>query len=1550
MGWPVKLLFMSLLGLAACQQRSINGGSRRQRVPAGKSEVANFNCPEDFGYYPHPSDCTQYYVCVFGGALQESCTGGLVYSHELQTCDWPRNVVCNLSPAGSGVSTVRITDPRTQNTNSVRAATEPLTPSVGSFDVRFQNSLSSSQSPRDSQSFSVFDGSDKNRQPKFLRQESEPQQSFTRFPQQSFFSDTDVQESSSRPINVHPTTNRSPVFPWWKLQSLGHGDLQSLEEKARPVRETSLAQFYRSGRDVTHLNDSTPDFDFGLPFVSAATPRFGQESQPHILSRRQQHQPKTFGAAPASFRNPKPRVPNPRPDQGISRRQSRPKNNFFNQGFPPNHFQTQQFSRFPPNSFSNPFHPHFPPQTSPANPFGNFQSFSHFSDDLDTRPFTLNHKPIGQPPSQQHVFPPRHPPNTTPRPDFSQFDENLQVGHFTTRPQGQLHVFPPRLPHSNFAHRPQNDPFATHLSHPRFPPGGTPVEPFVIEEALAHTSPQPPLRVTPLDHSISALRPPPPPPPPQNSVPNFPHEFPSHSQFPKVDDSEFRPHSKFSSDDVPEFPPHSQFPNVDEPEFPPHSQFPNVDAPEFPPHSQFSNADDPEFPSHSQFSSVDDTEFPPRSQFPTSNHFSESQFPTHPSPPPRSPPSPPPSPAPPTTNPPPEPEDPSLPPSVPEFSSTSRTPFATSEFSFIPDVNEHPIPRTTVSPNPSFNSITEKPHRVSTHAKPTTPPQPPSPSTFPPFSNVRPTFSSFQNPGPSKSQSALKSPGPPPQIPGTARHPELSKLSASNSQTLDSKTPSSTLSQDNRQPSRPQTSFNAAVTSRPVARPAPTRAPAVEDAFYSDYNLTDADYLYYYDDLLYDYYDITPTTTTRAPVRRPSVTSAPARIRTDSPSSSTVSKSFSRGGGPASVDTAPSSRTSSSLSPSSSLRAATSSSPSSTRRVSPTSQSSRGGQNQLFEFSNFDFESARASPSSSSSSSFSSSSSSSSSSTSSPSTRPHTLQSQSLRKSQQAATSEPQARSKSTASRVGDQSQSHPARVQASPPVNSQSQRLTSQTASQALRATTHLPSVKEALSKSSSPTSSASIFPSFESASSSSSSSSPDSSSDSFSSSSSSSQAPSVSQKSSRQPTSPNRGTAAPTRVPQRTIPATTGPISVDSVPKRNSRPTLKPVSVVAPTSPAIDIWKYPPQRAAPTRPQPPVDTKATKCDPKVCRLPDCYCGGKDVPDGIHPQDTPQMVLLTFDDSVNDLNKGLYTDLFENGRKNPNGCPIVSTMYVSHEWTDYSQVQNLYADGHEMASHSIQHSFGEQFSIKKWAKEIAGQREILAAYGGVKMEDVRGMRAPFLAVGGNKMFKMLYDQNFTYDSSMPVYENKPPSWPYTLDYKIFHDCMIPPCPTNSYPGVWEVPMVMWQDLNGGRCSMGDACTTPPDAEGVYKMLIKNFERHYTSNRAPFGLFYHAAWFTTPHHKEGFIAFLDTISAMDDVWLITNHQLLQWMRDPQPLSTVKNFAPFGCNFPDRKKCASTKVCNVWHKGGVRYMRTCQQCPEKYPWTGNTGVRSPLNDV
>lgn len=64
-------------------------------------------------------------------------------------------------------------------------------------------------------------------------------------------------------------------------------------------------------------------------------------------------------------------------------------------------------------------------------------------------------------------------------------------------------------------------------------------------------------------------------------------------------------------------------------------------------------------------------------------------------------------------------------------------------------------------------------------------------------------------------------------------------------------------------------------------------------------------------------------------------------------------------------------------------------------------------------------------------------------------------------------------------------------------------------------------------------------------------------------------------------------------------------------------------------------------------------------------------------------------------------------------------------------------------------------------------------------------------MRAPFLQIGGDQQFQMLMDGNFSYDSSISIFDNSPPFWPYTLDFAfdMQHDCMISPCPTRSYPG-----------------------------------------------------------------------------------------------------------------------------------------------------------------
>lgn len=55
----------------------LQGSCQEQKA----NDQGGFKCPEEFGYYPHPDDCSQYYVCVFGGALLESCTGGLMYRY-----------------------------------------------------------------------------------------------------------------------------------------------------------------------------------------------------------------------------------------------------------------------------------------------------------------------------------------------------------------------------------------------------------------------------------------------------------------------------------------------------------------------------------------------------------------------------------------------------------------------------------------------------------------------------------------------------------------------------------------------------------------------------------------------------------------------------------------------------------------------------------------------------------------------------------------------------------------------------------------------------------------------------------------------------------------------------------------------------------------------------------------------------------------------------------------------------------------------------------------------------------------------------------------------------------------------------------------------------------------------------------------------------------------------------------------------------------------------------------------------------------------------------
>lgn len=83
-----------------------------------------------------------------------------------------------------------------------------------------------------------------------------------------------------------------------------------------------------------------------------------------------------------------------------------------------------------------------------------------------------------------------------------------------------------------------------------------------------------------------------------------------------------------------------------------------------------------------------------------------------------------------------------------------------------------------------------------------------------------------------------------------------------------------------------------------------------------------------------------------------------------------------------------------------------------------------------------------------------------------------------------------------------------------------------------------------------------------------------------------------------------------------------------------------------------------------------------------------------------------------------------------------------------------------------------------------------------------------------FACITGNNSFEALKLEGLTYDCSWPSYSYMNPGlWPYTLDYKTIQDCSVGPCPDASIPGIWIIPMIDWQDLNGVVCSMVDGCT-----------------------------------------------------------------------------------------------------------------------------------------
>ena len=157
---------------------------------------------------------------------------------------------------------------------------------------------------------------------------------------------------------------------------------------------------------------------------------------------------------------------------------------------------------------------------------------------------------------------------------------------------------------------------------------------------------------------------------------------------------------------------------------------------------------------------------------------------------------------------------------------------------------------------------------------------------------------------------------------------------------------------------------------------------------------------------------------------------------------------------------------------------------------------------------------------------------------------------------------------------------------------------------------------------------------------------------------------------------------------------------------------------------------------------------------------------------------------------------------------------------------------------------------------------------------------------------------------------------------------------------------MWEIPMPTLKDVRGGSCAMADGCYYEEDAASIQKIFTQNFLDHYTKDKTPFPLFFHSAWFfNRPHRQEGFFKFIDSILALPDVYFVTSQELINWMRNPQPINAVATSDVFQCDFRDRpQRCGrrQQKKCMLKFRGDTRQWSSCQvdTCPRRYPWVNN----------
>ncbi|KAJ7858592.1 hypothetical protein B0H13DRAFT_2075928 [Mycena leptocephala] len=376
--------------------------------------------------------------------------------------------------------------------------------------------------------------------------------------------------------------------------------------------------------------------------------------------------------------------------------------------------------------------------------------------------------------------------------------------------------------------------------------------------------------------------------------------------------------------------------------------------------------------------------------------------------------------------------------------------------------------------------------------------------------------------------------------------------------------------------------------------------------------------------------------------------------------------------------------------------------------------------------------------------------------------------------------------------------------------------------------------------------------------------------------------------------------------------------------------------------------------------------------CDASKCKLPSCNCASTSPPGGLSPSEVPMFLVFTADDAVQSYTLDAINQFLAH-RQNPNGCRPKTTYFTSLNFTNYTLVTDWFVAGNEIADHTMTHVADAP------QNEIDGNLIALNALAGIPLKSIIGFRAPFLNYSVNTL-KLLAGAGFTYDSSAPAATpatdpDTDAFWPYTLDYGIANDCLRVDdiCKGQPVlPGFWEIPMYAFFDERGAAgphlmdpwLDTANGATTVNDT-ATLEYMKSTFTAHYTGNRQPIGLYTHPIHLSTTYPGVNpsnstinmINEFIDWAQVQQDVWIVSNEQLLAWVQNPVPVSQLGSVDALKCSTPQVD--ASQKIRNgiPQNENGLLShcafsdfpFYTCYGCPETEPTVNNPNPAQQVAD-